>query len=247
MKYLINDILVNVIYNKNKTANSTVLFLHGWGGSTTSFLGMQKALSKKYSTINLDFPGFGQSEDPPANFRIYDYSKIVIKLLQQLKIKKVFIVAHSFGGRVALVLSSTTNLVEKQVLVGAAGIKPKFSLKTYLKIKKYKTLKFLVMKKILPKKCLKNSGSSDYKALNKNMKQVFVNVVNKDLTYTLKNIKAPTLLIWGKKDELTPMFMAKIMQKNIKNSGLVVFKNAGHYCYLEEYVRVVRILENFFS
>ena len=37
------------------------------------------------------------------------------------------------------------------------------------------------------------------------MRQILVNVVNEDLTPLLSNIKNETLLIWGDKDDATPM------------------------------------------
>ena len=58
-------------------------------------------------------------------------------------------------------------------------------------------------------------------------------IVTLDLTSKLKEIKNSTLLIWGENDTDTPLYMAKIMEKEIKDSGLVVIKNAGHFSYLD--------------
>ena len=61
----------------------------------------------------------------------------------------------------------------------------------------------------------------------------------------LKNIKSPTLLIWGDKDTATPLYMGKIMEKEIADSGLVVLKNTGHYSYLDDYNQFSIILKAF--
>ena len=66
------------------------------------------------------------------------------------------------------------------------------------------------------------------------MKKVFKNVVNEDLTPYLKNINAPTLLIWGELDNDTPLKDAQKMEQLINNAGLVVIKGAGHFSYLND-------------
>ena len=49
----------------------------------------------------------------------------------------------------------------------------------------------------------------------------------------LKYINNETLLIWGEKDQATPIKDAYKMNYLIKNSGLVIIKNATHFCYME--------------
>ena len=95
-------------------------------------------------------------------------------------------------------------------------------------------------------KLYKKFGSDDYQNTSGIMRKIFVRVVNENLKPLLNDIQAPTLLVWGDKDEATPLYMAKIMEKEIKDSGLVVFEGAGHYSYLDEYHRFKKVLESFF-
>ena len=88
-------------------------------------------------------------------------------------------------------------------------------------------------------------GSEDYKALPEQMKPVFVRIINEDLTPNLSKIACPTLLIWGGKDKSTPLYMAKTMHKKIKDSGLVVFKESGHFSYLEHHDEFLIIANEF--
>ena len=113
-----------------------MLFLHGFGGSIKSFEGLQNSLSSSINTINLDLIGFGKSSKPPSHFSIYDYAEIVYQFLKMLNITKVTIVAHSFGGRIAIILASKyKELVQKLALIDSAGLKPKFCLKNFFKNK----------------------------------------------------------------------------------------------------------------
>lgn len=245
MKTKLNDIEINFRFRTNTNHDKFVLLLHGWGGNLNSFRGLEEYLvAKNYSVINLDFPGFGNSDLPKESFNLDDYVKIVQQMLITIGVDKVMIVAHSFGGRVAIKLASTSNLVSKLVLVDSAGVKPKFSLVKQCKVNHFKFLRWLKKHRII-KRELDNYGSEDYKALPQQMKPVFVRIVNEDLTPLLKDVNCPTLLIWGDKDKSTPLYMAKTMKKTIKDCGLVVFKNSGHFSYLDHHDEFLIIVDEF--
>ncbi len=97
-------------------------------------------------------------------------------------------------------------------------------------------------------KFYKRFGSDDYQDASGIMRKILVRVVNENLKPLLKDIKAPTLLIWGgDEDDATPLYMGKIMEKEIPDSGLVVLEGTGHYSYLDDYYRFVRVLNAFFN
>lgn len=235
MRKKFNNVLINYKIKRNGNGNNFVLLLHGWGGSIISFEGLENYLfNQGFSTINLDFPGFGNSEIPNENFKLEDYATIIKELLDYEQITKTNIVCHSFGGRVALLLSSTTNLVDKMILVDSAGLKPKFNFIRWLKIRIFKLKRFLNNKFHLNFN-LDKYGSDDYKVLPNEMKHIFNNIVNTDLTPNLNKIETPCLIVWGDKDRSTPLYMAKKLNKKIKNSKLKIYRNSGHFSYLENF------------
>ena len=234
MKKVLNGLNITYRYHKSEQNAKTVLLLHGWGGNLNSFRALEEWLKVAgFSVLTIDFPGFGGSDAPREDFVLDDYVKIVLELLEQEVVKSCSIVAHSFGGRVAIKLASSNKkeLIEKLVLVDSAGIKPRFSLKTKLKILRYKFLKKL-KKMGLIKRDLSNFGSDDYKAMPEALKPVFNRVINEDLSPYLKDIECPTLLVWGKYDKDTPLYMAKKMKKNIKDCAIITFEG-GHFAYLK--------------
>ncbi|MFV9511784.1 alpha/beta fold hydrolase [Tepidibacillus sp. LV47] len=50
----------------------------------------------------------------------------------------------------------------------------------------------------------------------------------------LKNIRAKTLIVWGKNDDIAPYEFAGMLKYNIINSTLFTFDNLGHTCYFDE-------------
>ena len=66
------------------------------------------------------------------------------------------------------------------------------------------------------------------------MKQSFVKIVNEHLDGYLSSVETQTLIINGSLDKETPLYMAKKLNKNIKNSKLIVFKGCGHFCFIDK-------------
>lgn len=253
MFFKFNDINMNYI---EEGQGKPLLLLHGWGGNVNSFLPIRNAMKSKRRVITVDFPGFGESNDPPADWKVKNYTELIAAFIKENDLGPIDIIAHSFGGRVSIYLASHyKELVGKLVLVDAAGLIPKRPTSYYIKVYRYKFLKKLansslgngILKafKIDAKALTKNAGSSDYQMLNDTMKKVFVSVVNDDLEPYLKDIETSTLLIWGRDDKETPVYFGETMEKKIKDAGLVVLENAGHFSYIDQFASFNKIVSVF--
>lgn len=231
--------------NQELNKKTPILFLHGWGGNTKSFMFCAKAV-KDTPCILLDFPPFGDSNEMFNPWTIQNYASLVLELCKHLNITKINVVAHSFGGRVAIEIASNTNLIKNLLLTGSAGLKCK-SFKVKAKENIYKIQKFLSKLKLYPKRKLLNRGSEDYKNLSNVMKKTFINVVNYDQTKLLCKIKCPTLLVWGNLDKETPFYFTKIFKKHIKDCEVITFEGLGHFAYLQKPYTFIQIIINFFK
>ena len=223
-------------YDKTGTGNTPVLLLHGWGGDKTSLGCFASVLdNKKFTFYSLTL----KSEYNSKSLSLLDYFHIVKSFIEKNKLYDCIVISHSFGSRIAFMLAKNNKLVSKLIVIAGAGIKPKFNLLTYLKIKRYKHLK--------AKNKLKNKnyGSDDYQALSSIGKQTLINVLNFDVEKYTYYIKIPTLLIYGSKDKSTPLYMAKKLNRNIKNSKLVVLKGCSHFCYLDNFDECLKNVEEF--
>jgi len=210
-------------YDKSDESDEAVVFLHGWGTDMSAFAGAVRAMKNAgKNVLALDFPGFGKSDKPPSDWGVYDYAACTDELITSLGIKRAVLVGHSFGGRICLILSARS-YAEKLVLVSAAGLKPRFNLIKWFKIRWYKLKKRLGI--AYPK-----GGSGDYRALDKSMRSVFVRVVNTHLDKTLDSVSQPTLIVWGKSDKETPLYMAKRFRRKIRDSALILL-GGGHFAY----------------
>ncbi|NLJ98243.1 MAG: alpha/beta hydrolase [Tissierellia bacterium] len=250
MRIFIEDIEINYI---EEGKGEAVLILHGWGANINTVIPIVNFLKPYFKVYALDLPGFGESEEPKEVFNSKDYARVVKGFLDAMKVKKVILIGHSFGGKISILLgSSYPEMVDKIVLIDSAGLIPKRSLNYYLKVYSFKTLKFLyrtiffwMNNKEKMDGFYKKFGSQDYQDADGIMRKILVKVVNEDLYPILKDVKSPTLLIWGDEDTATPLYMGKIMEQEIPDSGLVILKGTGHYSYLDDFNRFATILKAF--
>lgn len=227
-----------------KGSGEFIFILHGWGSKKEVHHNMIELMSKKYRVIALDLPGFGESSEPTTPWQVSDYVDFVEEFIEHFKPKIVNLLGHSYGGRIIIKMASKDNLpfkLNKLILVDSAGIKPKRTMSYYYKVYTYKIGKKFLSTNLLMKNFpelyehyISKAGSSDYKQASSIMKKTMSLSVNEDLTKHLKKIKEETLLIWGENDTATPLSDGKLMKKEIKNSGLVSIKNAGHYSFIDQ-------------
>ncbi len=242
------------IYYEMVGSGEPILLLHGWGNDVETMrpvVGMVKDLG--FRVYSIDLPGFGLSDTPDGSWGVDEYSNLVLKLLDELNINRVSLLAHSFGGRIAIKLAASQPArIDKLILVDSAGIKPRRSLDYRVKIYSTRLIRKIASvmpepaSKFLYQKLLDKMGSRDYRNAGK-LRGTFVKVVNEDLRQYLPSIKSPVLLIWGELDRETPLSDGFLMKNLIPDSQLHVIQGAGHHCFLDNPKIFLKLLTPFLS
>ena len=230
---------LNFVIEKYGTKN--ILYLHGWGGDKNS-LDVLKNIECA-TIMSLDF--FSSKESFSRNYDTYLSALDVYLTLKENNIDTVSIIAHSYGGRVALILASCFDIkIEKLFLIASAGINT-FDIKKYIRIINYKLVKFCVKLRVYNKNILSKYGSDDYKKLETSFKHIFRNIIRQDLSYLLYKVKSNlTILIYGTKDKITPIKIMKVLSKNIHNTKSYIIKNADHFLYLKDTKNILNIINS---
>jgi pimeloyl-ACP methyl ester carboxylesterase len=240
------------IYYEVVGSGAPVLLLHGWANDAETMrpmAGVVKDLG--FRVFSIDLPGFGLSDMPEIPWGVDDYVNLVAKLLDELAIEQVSIIAHSFGGRIAIKLGAFhPKLIDKLILVDSAGIKPARSMGYWMTVSFTKLIRGII--RFLPKpideflrlNLLSKMGSRDYRNAGK-LRDTFVKVVNEDLRQYLPSLIFPVLLVWGELDGETPLSDGRLMERLIPNSQLEVIQGAGHHCFLENPEAFLKIITPF--
>jgi pimeloyl-ACP methyl ester carboxylesterase len=230
-----------------------VLVLHGWGASIEAVDSIIRGLAPTCSVHAVDLPGFGRTGPPPGAWGVQEYAQWTRELLAALHLEHVSIVGHSHGGRIAIQLAANhPELIDRLVLVDAAGIRAKRTAGWYRRVAMAKLAKHLLNRlgppgRSLGRRLVGRAASGDYAASSSGMRPTFVRLVNTDLTAVLGQIRASTLLIWGENDGETPLSDGETMERLIPDAGLVVFKGAGHFAYADQPQRFARVVVHFLA
>ena len=136
----------------------------------------------------------------------------------------------------------------------AAGVLPKKTFRQKLRQRQYKICRTVLETRFcraLYPDALENlrrsHGSADYLNATPLMRQTLVKCVNTDMTPKMPSIKQPALLLWGEKDNATPLSSGKRMESLIPGAALVAIPGGSHFPFLEDWGLFSRVLGSYLS
>jgi pimeloyl-ACP methyl ester carboxylesterase len=247
MEITINGVKTNYI---TMGAGTPFLILHGWGSNSERWQLIAEEISKKgFRVIVPDLPGFGQSDKLEKLWTVNDYVKWFEEFTKAVNAENFYLLGHSFGGALASKIAvKYPQRVQKIFLAAAAVIRKKTTQKSFsAKISKIiKLFYFLPFYNLFRKAVYKFIiRKSDYVYTEGIMKQTYLNVISDDVSFNLPFIKVPAILIWGDKDQSTPIEDARYINEKIKNSKLIIVPGADHLMHKKmPEVLAKKILEN---
>lgn len=245
-------------YDEYGEKGSCVLLLHGWGCNAEMMKPLAERLMDQHKVLVPDFPGHGESGNPPEPWGVPEYAECIYELLCKLNAYPCTVIAHSFGCRVtALLETQHPELFSRIIFTGAAGIRKPENENASKRTQQYKQLKKVnsLIAKIpflkgfsedMAEVLVRRYGSPDYVALNSEMRKTFVKVINQDLSEYYPQFSHPTLLVWGKADSETPLWMGKKMEEWIPDAGLVEL-DGDHFVWLKQLQKFVIIVKAFIA
>ena len=230
-----------------------IVLLHGTSASLHTWDGWAHALRERRRVIRFDLPGFALTGPNPANdYSIDAYVSFVKSVMDQLGVRRFVVGGNSLGGQVAWATAAALpDRVTGLILVDATGYPPesmttKQSIPLGFRIAATPGLRLLAQY-TLPRGIVERSVRNVYgdpskvtpelvdlysamtlregnrKALGRRIEQGYTGDVAQ-----LKNIKVPTLILWGGQDRLVPPELGQRFARDIAGSKLVVFDNLGH-------------------
>lgn len=226
-----------------------VLLLHGWGENKDHMRLIEEHLKGRCSLYNIDFPGFGESDEPDETWGVPDYRDFLADFIQENGIENPVLIGHSFGCRVAIRYAAEKGPVKKMVLTGAAGLRLHPPKDSRLKKKIYAAgKKFLTAthNEMVLERFQELHGSEDYQNAAGVMRTTFVKVVNDDVRPLLPKVTCPVLLVFGDKDTATPIEEGRIMEAEMPDAGLAVFQGDDHWAFIHQATRFNAVLDVFF-
>lgn len=216
-----------------KIMSKKVFIIHGWTYTIKPWTSVISILKTRgIDPVQLKVPGLTQESD-----KIYEIKDYVNWLHQQIKDeKKPIIIAHSNGGRIALnYLNKFPGSFSKLILIGSAGVyddHPRINIKKQTLQTLSRIFKPLAKISGVRKIVYKLLGAHDYNEAPENMKQTLKNMLESDKLLEVKDNGIKTVLIWGEKDDATPLWMGEKLHQQLPHSRLTTYKEWGHAPYI---------------
>ena len=225
----------------------TLILLHGLGGSTQAWQFNIGPLAEKFHVVVPDQIGFGKSDKPLVMYRIRTYVDFLDQFCKQLKIERATLVGNSMGGWIAAMFTAAfPDRVDKLVLVDAAGYAPPKDLDTRVLFALNPTTREgmkILTAKVFYNKAFQTDAVIDMAIAARlaagdgfTIKSITESIIRGEdfLDDTVKTIKRPTLIVWGREDGLVSLAEGERFHKDIASSKLVVFDQCGHVPNLEK-------------
>lgn len=246
-----------------------VVLLHGTSDSLHTWGGWTDALSRERRVIRVDLPGFGLTGPAPdGDYRVERYVEFVHGLLDALDVQQYVLGGNSFGGWVAWETAlAHPDRVRALVLVDAAGYPLESqSVPVGFRIAQVPGLNRL-MRSILPRGVIESSVKNTYG----DPSRVTEELVDRYYELTLRegnraalaqrfaagrwaadpsrvrDMRQPTLILWGGHDGLIPLRYGEQFNRDIAGSRLVVFPELGHVPQEEDPTATVAAVRDFLA
>lgn len=253
----------------NQTDSIPIVLIHGTASSLHTFDAWTNSLKNSNRVIRIDLPAFGLTGPfPDRNYSIANYTSFIKDFLTALKIKQCVLVGNSLGGQIAWNFTlEQPDMLEKLILIDASG----YPLNSKSVPIAFKLAQTSVLKNLLtfitPRFLVRPSVENVYfdtskvtdslveryfeLTLREGNRQALVDrfKTSKDISAykNIKNIKQPTLILWGADDLLIPVENAYRFHKDLPNDTLVILNDSGHTPMEESPIESLELVTNFLN
>jgi pimeloyl-ACP methyl ester carboxylesterase len=246
-----------------------IVLLHGTSASLHTWDGWVRSLEGGRRVIRVDMPGFGLTGPAPdGDYTIESYVRFAVAVLDHFGLAHCILAGNSFGGWVAWETAlAAPGRVSALILVDAAGYRIRSqSVPTAFRIARIPVLSRL-MQWTLPRGVVESSVRNVYgnpamvtpalvdryyelslrEGNRKALVQRFAQAPLGMHENRIREIRVPTLILWGGLDRLIPAEYGGLFSRDIAGSRLVVFDGLGHVPQEEDPARTIAAVQVFLA
>jgi pimeloyl-ACP methyl ester carboxylesterase len=220
-------------------ARGTIVCIHGAGGQAEQWLHQIEHFRQRYRVVAADLRGHGRSDQPRSSYSLEEFLDDFTQTLGHLQVAEPFILmAHSFGGPIALTFAATQpQRVSKLVLIATA---PEIHLNPVVELLLRLPLPMRTLERLRPILAPKLYAP--------------LWVIQRVLASTLfpwrgwgllPQIAVPTLIVGGQLDLIVPVAALQRMHAELPHARLEIVRYARHLPQIERRAAVNRGIERF--
>lgn len=236
-------------YIESNGGKENLVLLHGLFGALSNFEGIIEEYKDKYNVVVPIIPIF---ELPLLSVSLSGFVEHISAFIEYKKFDKVHVLGNSLGGHLALLyVLAHPDKISSMILTGSSGLFESAMGSTFPKRGDYEYIKNKTRETFYdPNTATQELIDEVYEITRDRLKAVRIiatakSAVRNNIEDKLHNIKAPTLLIWGKQDTITPPFVGEKFHQLIENSELYFIDKCCHAPMMEQPEEFNKILGTF--
>ena len=242
-----------------------VVLLHGLGGDGSRWKPNIEPLARDFHVFALDQIGFGASDKPLANYHTGMLAEFLVGFLKAAGVPKASLVGNSMGAGVALYTAAKfPQVVDRIILADGGGFRSEASRapaapsaeaarrrQLQNSVTREETREFFRI--LFHDKSLVTDAMVDEQLAMRLRSAFTITKVQEAgekglgaLTEAeVRGVKAPTMIVWGKYDELANPAGADRLEQTIPGSKKVIIDDCGHMPQLEKAAEFNRLVREF--
>lgn len=226
------------IYYETFGAGPPLVLLHGLSGSTRWWQRNVEQLGRQFHVHIPDLAGFGQSRSATP-FVLAEAARQVARWMDQAGLARASIAGHSMGGLIAAELAADApERVAKLVLVDSAGL-------SFDSAGMPPVGELLPALRYLPAAFIPPLLGDMRRAGLRTLMRATRALATHDIRAKLAQIRAPTLIVWGRYDPLIPLTVGRALARELPRASLAVIDHAGHNPMWDQPAAFNRLLSQF--
>lgn len=249
-------------YNAHKEGMETILLIHGTGFDLTSWELILPYFLEHYRIVTYDFRGHGLSDKGPDKINKELLIGDVAYLLNQLKINKVHIVAHSAGSVIAILFGAM--FPERVKTYSLLSIPIFSSNKTLAKFASFRSpmIKDKALSRTLTEHIISNvtlypqdslEAQRLYESFSKVSPQAYIEIwegyleVHQEFFDLFKKNTIPTLILTGELDPIYPPYLSSLITMQIRNSRYMLVYGSSNMVFYDQPLETFNNIKRFFE
>lgn len=200
-----------------------VVLVHGLSGSSHWWIRNLPALADTYTVYLIDLPGFGAMAQYPGQLLLSEMAAWLLQWMDAVRLPRIRLIGHSMGGAIAIQCAAQRPGAITQLVLAAPAAIPAGHLTLWAYMPSLVEALAAMTPSFLP--------ILAYDALRAGpgtLLRTSRALLTHDVRDELRQVTAPTLLMWGRRDSLVPPALGHVMRQELAHAELRILDGAGH-------------------
>jgi pimeloyl-ACP methyl ester carboxylesterase len=230
------------VYYQVAGQGEPVVLVHGLSGSSHWWIRNLPALASRYTVYLVDLPGFGAMSRFPGQLMLSELATWLLQWMDAVGLDRVRLIGHSMGGAIAIQCAAQRPDAISHLALAAPAAIPVGHSTLWSYMPPLVEALGAMTPSFLPILAYDALRAGPWTLLRMSR-----DLLTHDVRDELRQIIAPTLLMWGRRDSLVPPSLGHQMRQELSHAELHILDGAGHVVMYDRPATFNRAVLAFFA